>query len=272
MIMDLKKPNYIRYKNFNLVGSNVNGRDEYIKQMNMLTPVFLHREPKNPHSPNAIGVYVKLTEDTAWAQVGYIPRDIASKIAYYMDKGFDIHYVMVKDIRRETLYNHKLNTYKNFFTFNMDVCIRTRKTEDLELERERYLKDIDYMENRFYFESVFQEELDNRLLHLYRKNGKELSNFRQFQVEKESKKVLRQMEFNDFAGNVGIVKDFIELIDLEIAYDDEDKKEVSLVYKGYPFECGLINRDFALIYELSREEVEKLQEYDAYQNMFFKEK
>lgn len=271
MIMDLKKPNYIRYKDFNIVGYNDNGRDEYIKQMNMLTPVLLHREPKNPHDPNAIGVYVKLTENTAWAQVGYVPKDISSKIAYYMDKGFDIHYVMVKAIQRETLYNHKLDTHTNFFTFNMDVCIRTRKTEQLKLEREMYLKDIDYMENRFYFESVFQEELKTRLLHLYEKNGRKLSNFRQFQVEKDFKKILRQMEFNDFAGNVGIVKDFIELIDLEIAYDAEDKKEVSLVYKGYPLECGLINHDFALVSDLRREEVGKLQEYDVYKSMFFKE-
>jgi hypothetical protein len=64
-----------------VVGVTFDGRQEFIKKLNIGEPISLIREINNPHDFNAIKV---VTENGA--HIGYINRELAEKIAPIMDK------------------------------------------------------------------------------------------------------------------------------------------------------------------------------------------
>lgn len=67
-----------------VAGVTYEGRQEYIDQMTLDTPIRIVPEPHNPYDANALAVHAALAEK-AIVHVGYIPRDMAARVAPYLD-------------------------------------------------------------------------------------------------------------------------------------------------------------------------------------------
>jgi len=74
-----------------VAGVTKGGRQQVVGTCVEGEPVFLNREPDNPYDKDAVAVYVErkgLLGGPKYKQVGYIPAEDASDIAYWMDKGY----------------------------------------------------------------------------------------------------------------------------------------------------------------------------------------
>lgn len=67
-----------------VAGVTYEGRQDHIRQMKGNEPVRIVPEPENPHDPNALAVHVALKIGKV-VHVGYIPRDLAAKVAPYLE-------------------------------------------------------------------------------------------------------------------------------------------------------------------------------------------
>ena len=92
-----------------VAGVTYEGRQRVVRTCREGEPVFLHREPNNPYDENAVAVYVErksLLGKTRYAQVGYVPAEDASELAYWIDKGYTalgiIRYVVGGDSGKPT--------------------------------------------------------------------------------------------------------------------------------------------------------------------------
>lgn len=65
-----------------VVGVTFENRQDYIKEMKIGEKIILERDKNNPYDKNAIKVV-----NSKGKQIGFISKDLASKIAGKMDKG-----------------------------------------------------------------------------------------------------------------------------------------------------------------------------------------
>lgn len=65
-------------------GVSFEGRQAIIDKMTGREPIRLIPDPENPYDKNAIGVWTVLA-DGAKHQIGFVPRDLAAKIAPLID-------------------------------------------------------------------------------------------------------------------------------------------------------------------------------------------
>jgi len=86
-----------------VAGVTFGNRQQYIKSLSAGDPLCLRRERQNQYDPNAIAVY-----DSMEHHLGYVPKDLASKLAPLMDSGEQLQ-VNVSSVTGGNGYNYGLN-------------------------------------------------------------------------------------------------------------------------------------------------------------------
>lgn len=75
---------------FQVAGTTFGNRQKYLAYLKHQKKTFrttLVREPTNKHDPNAIQVMAKTDGKPTRMPLGYVPRELAEKLAPMMDKG-----------------------------------------------------------------------------------------------------------------------------------------------------------------------------------------
>lgn len=263
-------PDYIRYKDVPLVGAGYEDTSEVIKKMSLVTKVHLNRESFNEFDKNAISVNV-LLEDI-FNKVGYVPKGIAKNLSLYLDNNYAVLDVLIRSIQRVPLFTRK-EGHRTLHVFNMDILMTNQTLDSIRKRRERYLSDIEYTENRFYFHSVFEQELKNRFLSikkglpLYDFHGKDAEFFSKIKkMQFYSKDFMKHLGFDDFAANKGVVCDFLNLLDIGITVEKEGYK-LSMFYKGYPLRDSDLLRDFHYITNSETEALKELWDFNRFSSV-----
>lgn len=78
-----------------VAGVTFEGRQEIIDTMHGTEIIQLRPEPQNKYDENAIAVWVAFPPESGMeaAQVGYLPKEVAAKVAPHMDGEYFVGYV-----------------------------------------------------------------------------------------------------------------------------------------------------------------------------------
>jgi hypothetical protein len=265
-------PKYIRYKNVPLVGAGYENRTEWVKKMNLETNVVLRKKP-NRYDENAFLTFIEM--DGVSLPVGFIPKNVSKKLAYCLDNDYQIMKVLTRSIQRQPQFTNG-NGHKTIYTFNMDILITNQNIERIRTEREKYLSNLEYGGNRFYFKSIFEQELTKRFLlikkqlPLYQFEERDDSYFKKINKRKFfTREFLVHLGFTDFAAPIGPVTDFLNFLEIGITVENNDYK-LNLFYKGYPLRDSDLISDFMMISNTTTEELLTLYDFDNFNQTFLK--
>ena len=92
-----------------VAGVTFEGRQRVVASLQVGEPVVLTREPENRYDANAIRV-----ERVDGAQIGYIPREIAGRIAPFMDEDGEPLHGTVSYLTGSSCYGYSLGVVIRF--------------------------------------------------------------------------------------------------------------------------------------------------------------
>jgi len=87
----MKKNDHTPLGKFKVSGTHIGKRSQYISKYVLWGSKFkLEREPDNKHDENAIKVLLSVKKGKYFLDIGYLPKDLAKEMAFFMDKGIKL--------------------------------------------------------------------------------------------------------------------------------------------------------------------------------------
>lgn len=261
----MEEQRFIRFKEIVVAGTSYENRSTIMKKMSMDTKITLKKEEDNPHDKEAIAVYAEI-EKVGIVKIGYIPKVHCKIIAKTLEK-CALHHATICKLSKNKM--GLKNGYDTTF-YALTISLTFKNMDGLEVERARYLADINYNENRFYFKNVFLEELKERMAILEKQGTNHYLKAYQDYIYSVGS-VTEYAHWDDFLSNVGLVKDLLNQIDCELVVNlKNNSKNLNLIYKGYPIRDSEIVSDLLFISNIDKEAATNMEDFDYFNEHFLK--